>query len=321
MNAPDMIDFALGQLEGDDASQASLEVQSDPALAERIDRLGLGIRRMLDDDPNDTNPPKGLAERTIAFVETSIRERASIIEFVPRRPRVRREDFAVAATIFLASLLALAPAILRGRERWGRAACTNNLHKVGMRLNQYAAMNQSYPFVSTDDDLPHVGAFVCKLSEAGLPLEPMDLACPCSGSDCGKAASLPHRSAICDAMKRSHDEGSKMLKNDFAFHVGYRRGLNGDPGPVPAHPQHATPILADQPTYSPDGDILPGNSPNHAGRGQNVLFADGHVAWHDNRWVSPDDNDLYLNNENRPAYGTGPADSVLMPSVFKVKTR
>jgi len=40
-----------------------------------------------------------------------------VLEFHPAPRRFRLGDFAMAATIFLASILALAPAILRGRER------------------------------------------------------------------------------------------------------------------------------------------------------------------------------------------------------------
>ncbi len=101
-----------------------------------------------------------------------------MLELAPAPRRFGFGDFAMAATIFLASLLALAPAVLRGKERWGRAACLNNLQKVGVRLHQYAALNHAYPFVDSEEQVPHAGAILCRLKEAGLPDRPPRPAVP-----------------------------------------------------------------------------------------------------------------------------------------------
>lgn len=321
MNAPDLLDLALGKTDDGAPDTPDRDTASDPLLADRLDRIGRGLRLMLDDDPARFEPPAGLASRTIAFVQQEARRRADVIEFVPRARRFRFEDLAVAATIFLASMLALAPAVLRGRERWGRAGCAHNLQQVGLRLNQYAALNETYPFVSAEDEVPHVGSIVCRLSEGGFPIEPEELHCPCSGSVCDKSKKIPALAAVREALKRSADEGCRMLENDFAFHVGYRPRPDHEPAPLPAYLSATTPILADSPPHDASRAILLGNSPNHAGRGQNVLFADGHVEWSDDRRVSPIDKDLYLNNDDQPTYGIGPADAVLMPSVFRIKSR
>jgi prepilin-type processing-associated H-X9-DG protein len=319
MNASDTLDYALGQLEGDDLDRARREVDADPALEDRVETLTGAIHLLLDDDPSAYEPPSGLAWRTLEFALHEAVERPTVLEFVPSRRRFRLEDLAVAATIFLASLLALTPAILRGKDGWGRAACANQLQKVGVRLHQYAALHHEYPFVGPDEAVPHVGAMLCRLNDAGFSIEPKDLQCPCSGSGCGNKDHIPNLSAVEDMLKRSPAEARRALHSDYALHVGSRRPQG--PGPLPASPIHAIPILADRPNFDESGQILAGNSPNHGGRGQNVLYADGHVAWQNNRWVSPRDADLYLNNENRPAYGVDVDDSVLMPSCLRVNAR
>ena len=138
-------------------------------------------------------PLSDLARRTLDFVERAAQERPAVLEIAPAPRRFRLGDFAMAATIFLASLLALAPAVLRGKERWGRAACLNNLQKVGVRLHQYAALNHAYPFVDCDEEVPHAGAILCRLQEAGFPIDPRDLKCPCSESSSKLAPRPPVR--------------------------------------------------------------------------------------------------------------------------------
>ena len=80
----------------------------------------------------------------------------------------------------------------------------------------------------------------------------------------------------------------------------------------------ATPLLADQPLHD-NQTVLPGNSPNHGYRGQNVLFSDLHVEWFPTRRVKLD-RDLFLNDHDRPEPGIGPVDSALVPAVFQVET-
>jgi prepilin-type processing-associated H-X9-DG protein len=325
MNATDTLDFALGQIEGDAAEQAAREVETDPALGARIERLRGAITTLLDDGRDDLPVPSGLTARTLAFVQVQSRPRPAVLEFAPTRKKFRAEDLAVAAAIFLASLLALTPAIIRGRERWGRAACNYNLQQVGMRLHQYAALNNTYPFVSPEEDVPHAGAILCRLNERGFPIDPKNLHCPSTGSTADGRSRIPSLSEVASRLK---DEpgclNCKMLDNDYAFHVGnYTEvdgalGHRGKPQPLPARPSHSIPIIGDQPTFDEYGKILAGNSPNHGRQGQNVLYADGHTAWHSSRYVSPADSDMYLNRAEKTGYGLGPEDTVLMPASLRL---
>ncbi len=324
MNASEMLDYVLGQLEGDDAERAAREVESDPATQDRVERLARSLDLLLDDGEDAYVPPTGLARRTLDFVERAARERPAVLELAPAPRRFRLGDFAMAATIFLASLLALAPAVLRGKERWGRAACLNNLQKVGVRLHQYAALNHAYPFVDSDEEVPHAGAILCRLQEAGFPIDPRDLKCPCSESG-SKLHRVPRYAEVAAARRASPDGECHMLDNDYAFHIGHYASpfAAAKAGPLRPDAAHqAIPIAGDRPGFDHgSGSVHAGNSPNHGGQGQNVLYADGHAGWLGSRWVSPIDNDLYLNNDNRPAYGLGPEDSVLMPAGLRVNSR
>ena len=104
----------------------------------------------------------------------------------------------------------------------------------------------------------------------------------------------------------------RMVSFDYAYNIGYRHASQ-HPGPLDFEHSSQIPVLADQPSY--DGrHIKDGNSLNHGGRGQNVLFGDGTVRWFRTRHVSPVDPDLYLNNDHQPQPGLHEQDSVLVPS-------
>jgi prepilin-type processing-associated H-X9-DG protein len=108
-------------------------------------------------------------------------------------------------------------------------------------------------------------------------------------------------------------EYQRMLCWDYAYNVGYRHP-SGHPGPLEFAHSARIPVLADQPNYDNHLTIREGNSPNHGGRGQNVLFGDGSVRFFHTRNISPNDPDLYLNNDHQPRPGVHVQDSVLVPS-------
>lgn len=70
------------------------------------------------------------------------------------------------------------------------------------------------------------------------------------------------------------------------------------------------PIMGDRPPFKPGEPASdPGNSPNHGGRGQNILHIGGNVVHRVDRKIG--DDDIYLNAGNRVGVGTGPNDTVL----------
>jgi prepilin-type processing-associated H-X9-DG protein len=72
-------------------------------------------------------------------------------------------------------------------------------------------------------------------------------------------------------------------------------------------PVHRMPLMAD----SPPADPLHGNSPDHGGKGQNVLFMDGHVEFCKYRTVGVGGDDIFVNKASQVAAGLDWADAVL----------
>src|SRR5262249_17311024 len=98
------------------------------------------------------------------------------------------------------------------------------------------------------------------------------------------------------------------LVSCYAYSLGYR-AENGVIGPrfEADKPNFTMPIMAD----CPPPDPLVGNSRNHGGRGQNVLFQDGHVKFCSLRPVGVAGDDIYVNKAHRVAAGLDWADSAL----------
>lgn len=325
MRSSDFLDLALGQVPEDDPRHAALghEIAADPVLAERFGRLTAGLDQLLDDGTGP-EPPTGLGHRTMLFVERQkggSPSRRSLLDRFPSTIPFRWSDIGVAAAVFIGSVLTLVPATYRSRMQMGQLACLSNLHQLGVALNQYAMGDNSYPFVAPDDPLPYAGAYKVLLHDARLLDDLRAVRCP----------SMPHPDAVpalhpmgelCELNELSPDACRKAISGDYAYHRGIRLA-SGRPGPLPAKLlSAAVPLLADQPHHDQaTGVIHPGNSRNHGGGGQNVLFSDGRAVWLHNRYLGSQDRDLFLNQENRPAVGINALDASLGPAVHPVLSR
>jgi prepilin-type processing-associated H-X9-DG protein len=322
--APDsLLEAALNQLEPADADRLDRALEADAALADRLAQTRAGLGRLLDDGEGP-EPPVGLAGRALARVAAEghrTAPRRPVLEFAPARIPFRWADVAVAAGIFLASLITLIPAIQRGQWRMQQSACEYNLHTLGVALAQYSGDQGSYPYLEDDSPASCAGAYPVLLGEAGLLPGVAHLDCPGNGRN-RLPNYVPTLADLRVQEERSPVSSPLLCDADYAYHLGYRTP-SGRERPVavtqPGHLQSLLPLLGDRPAHrrGPGGEvqILDGNSPNHGGAGQNVLFADGSVRWHPTRRLGPVDADIFLNDQRRPAPGVKPFDAVLAPGI------
>ncbi|MDB5352237.1 MAG: hypothetical protein JWN86_3484 [Planctomycetota bacterium] len=314
MTAQEMLDYAFGLLDEPRRITCEREMAADPALFQRVARLGVSIATLVDDG-EVIEPPTGLAVRALATVERR-KQKPQFQDFVPTRVPFRWADVAVAATVFFASILTLTVPLLQARAKMGQTACAFNLGKLGVSLAKYSSTHGNYPFVPASYP---VGTYGVMLQESSNLPDPSILACP-SAIRNQNHPPLPDYDRFRRLLAESPKSCNAMLEGHFAYNVGYRRP-SGEAVPVPETPASLMPIASDGPACDSQGQILDGNSPNHGGHGQNVLFTDGHVSWRRNRWVSDLDRDIFLNNANRPAAGLHSGDSALIPSVMPVSLR
>lgn len=318
MNDDEILDYAMRRYETLDMRAIEAALEADHRLRERVDGVVEALRgRLLDD--GDSPPPDGLSTRTLEFVARH-RRRPSLSDQMPLRVPFRWADFAVAASIFLAGVLTLIPAIQRSRERMNQAGCVFNLQQLGASLAQYASLHPFLPYPPSRRADAHSGMFAVMLHDAGLLDNAALLDCPCNGP-CPHAANELNSF---DQVNRIRDTDPAryqgMLGWDYAYNVGYRHA-SGVPGPIEVVLAARVPLLADKPDHENFRSIKDGNSPNHGGRGQNVLYGDGSVHWFATRRIGPLDPDLFLNNDHQPLPGLSPQDAVLVPSKMPFQPR
>jgi hypothetical protein len=313
MNADQMLDYTLGQLDGPARDAFERELGADPVAADRADRVARAVHRLVDDDlDNDAYaPPSGLARSTIAFVAANRNGRRSILEFVPAAVPFRWCDVAVAAGIFIAGLLTLLPPASRARERMAQAGCTYNLQQLGRALWQYGSLHRHYPRAPEQAPNSHSGTYLVMLREDGLISDLGILDCPCNGR-CRNHPPVPDLRELLRLQRTNPRLYNETLHSDYAYNISVGRHSAGIERIEADH--GIVPLLSDQPDHDGFG-IRPGNSPNHGGRGQNVLYSDLHVGWHPTRRISPHDADMYLNRAGQLSPGDDESDAVLSPSL------
>ncbi|QEH33761.1 hypothetical protein OJF2_22900 [Aquisphaera giovannonii] len=311
MNADEMIDHVMGRLDSADRERMERAIGGDPELSSRVEVLSHRLHILLDDG-DAPEPPAGLHRRTMMLVARERSRPRALPEFAPSRSRFRWADLAVAASIFLAGTVTLIPAIQHSRERMAIAGCAFNLQQLGQSFAQYASLNRSYPYPPEQKTDAPAGSFAAFLHDAGLLDDLSILDCPRNGRK-KRPGELPSFTELETLRRTDPARYGELLQWDYAYNVGHRQE-SGMPGPVDPRPAMAVPVAADAPAHENYARILAGNSPNHGGRGQNVLFSDGSVRNLSTRKVSPRDPDLFLNNLNQLRPGVDEQDSVVSPS-------
>jgi prepilin-type processing-associated H-X9-DG protein len=316
MNADELIESILSKGDHTQRDRVERALREAPEQAARVERLRHAIHRLLDDGSWFEHPP-GLGTRTVAFVARH--RRRPFLDYVPIRVPFRWADFAVAASIFVAGVLTLLPAIQRSRDRMNQAGCVFNLQQLGNSLAQYASLQEFLPYPARERSDSHTGMFAVMLHDAGVLRDVSLLDCPCNGRSPHVRQELAAFDQVDQIRRNDPERYARMLCWDYAYNVGYRN----DSGQRPVEVVYSAgiPILADAPDHENFVQIREGNSPNHGGKGQNVLFGDGSVRWFRTRVIDPLDPDLYLNNERQARPGVHVRDSVLMPSKVPFRGR
>jgi prepilin-type processing-associated H-X9-DG protein len=311
-----LVGYLLGALDPDEHRKVQAYLEADLAARERLAALRQALEP-LSADLGDPEPPPRLASRTLARVT------GLSCGDLPRAPQTggaaagatfpvwRRADVLVAACLMLTALGLLAHWLFTLHRPDGAAqlaACQDNLRRLYVGLKAYSDRhNNDFPNVARAAQAPrNVAAMVVPiLMDSGTLPEPVSVCCPAAGAP----QACPWTLGELQAMgPEEFKKNINTLAACYAYSLGYRAddavvGLRFDP----AKPIHRLPLMAD----SPPADPQCGNSPSHGGKGQNVLFMDGHVEFCTERNVGVRGDDIFLNKAAKVAAGLDWTDSVL----------
>jgi hypothetical protein len=308
MTPDDVLDLALGQLEGTRRERVEHDLANDPQGAARADRLAQRLSLLLDDGPGP-EPPARLAQRTISRVERQRRWR-KVLDLGPRRMPFRLPDAAVAASLFTVGVLTLLPALMRSQQQARTLACVNNLHHIGQGLLGYATAHGFFPSVADDRHVPYPGAYALRIGHGGyLPEVARYLDCPGNGPS-GIPRELPAAEEVARLATPEVGQLPCLRRSDYAYQLGHV--VDGRLRALPWNVGDGVPLVADGPACDAHGEALTGNSGNHGGGGQNVLFRDGRVEHLRSPRVGPD-HDIFHTRSPRLGLPVEPDDHVLAP--------
>ena len=220
------------------------------------------------------------------------------------------------------------PATLSARRAAAQVACANHLRQVGQAVRVYGQDNRgawprtraangdgvrptwgtgaaaTQPFADDGPELNDVTASLFLLLRT-TDTAPITFVCPATD---GRADDFAGR----DARERSNfTDWRRNLSYSYANPFPDRAALER------SHARNLIRRFAGS-EFAYAADRNPGasavNSPNHRGRGQNVLYGDGRVEWCQSRNVGVNRDDVYLNADgNVVASPVDVTDSLLLP--------
>jgi prepilin-type processing-associated H-X9-DG protein len=307
----DLVGYLLNSLDADEQRQVEEYLARSPEGRQRLDVLRQSLEPLaVDSEP--PAPPPGLVVRTIARVaEYCVRDRdlprapAAPPSYVLPRPLWRRADVLVAACLLITVIGLAIPAVMQLRTPKAMVECQNNLRLAHEALRTYHDQHGKYPDIAAVKPHQAAGLVVPILVEAGVWPQDASVRCPGNGPQLSCTVSLAQ---VKDMSADEFKQIAPTLVPCYAYSLGYLDSNNVYNAPCndPSRPNSLLPLLAD---VAPGPDFR--NSSNHGGRGQNVLFHDGHVRFTVLRTVGLDGDDIYLNRAHKVAAGLGSRDSVL----------
>ena len=283
-----LLGYVLGALEPLEHEQLERELAKDPRLAHQAELLAARLQP-LEAGREIEPPPEGLAARCCSMIFDQMPAEQPTVSPARRgvaaamaadyRPEVSDRgsswsfaDMAIAAGIFLAAGMLFFPAIANSRYQAQVAQCQNNLRHLG---EADARANNAHPnFNFNNPSIMPVnygasGIHPVLLKDKGFLDRDSSVLCPGSPEAAQRNGfSLPTPANFIQASP----EAQRRWAGSTAFSLGY---VPQTTNKTEAHSSDFQALASDAPM-----GMLPNMvSSNHDGKGQNVLFKSGRVAY------------------------------------------
>lgn len=306
-----LLGYLLNAVEPDERASIEQQLEQDESLRRELAILQTGLHPLASDHGHH-EPPPGLAQRCCQYVYSRTEVMPASLspqvgEATVRRRRWSWLDLSVAGAIAVAVAVLLVPAIFQSRLYSRLVACQNNLKDIGMAVANYSDHNGgALPGPQAEGLYNVAGIWAPKLVSQGYLQKPgRTVVCPSSKLADDLKFHVPTMAEL-EAMSPAQLSEIFPRLADYGFTLGY---LDGENGKYKTHlNKHRSDfaVAADPPGNGPS------NSPNHGGKGQNVLFEDGHYKYLNSSLVG--DDDIYRNAHMKVGPGIGSSDAVIVPS-------
>ncbi|HVS34323.1 MAG TPA: hypothetical protein VMS17_02010 [Gemmataceae bacterium] len=312
MNDDTLLGYLLDALDRDERRSVEAHLRGHPEAHARLKELGRLVTPLAA-DADAPEPPGRLVEATLTHIMAASCRQLPAAPPMPRQagaPRrsLRRADLVVAGLILFVAAGLSAAWLGRQWHDYRVLACQNNLHKLWTALHVY---NDQHPerggaFPCVEAAPPHnfAGVFMSELADAGALGPDATTVCPARSGPAAAPCSLAELDAMARNQPCEYQARIRELGGDYAYTLGYRQG--DDVVGLSRACGDLLPILADRPS-----DAGRGNSPNHGGAGQNVLYIGGEVRWCNGPNVGVDGDDIYRNLHFQVLAGQHEFDTVL----------
>lgn len=312
-----LLGYLLNALDPETHRQVDGYVKSNPEARQRLELLRQAAKPLAV-DRDECEPSRDLVIGTLARVaEHCCRTlphapmAAATRTVAAQRPFWRRADVLVAAALLITVLGFTIPWFLKVRQQALITECQANLKKFYDALKVYSEKHgDRFPNIATAAKPPRnvAGLVVPILSDAQTLPDDVSVRCPANGSAMRVTWTVQDLEQMDPAQ---FDLLKAKLVSCYAYSLGYRTedavvlSLDYDPGQ-----KGSVPIMAD----GPPRDAWAGNSSNHGGKGQNVLYVDGSVKFCTTRTAGLEGDDIYVNFKGKIAPGLSWKDTVLASS-------
>ncbi|MBX9681916.1 MAG: hypothetical protein K2X38_24430 [Gemmataceae bacterium] len=308
-------EYVMGLMEPAQQAEMETALREDAELRRHFELMRQALAPLAADQEEDegssTLVPSTIAkvaehicrEHDLPHAPTTIADRTSGGE----RKWYQRLDVIVAASLMLLAIGVTAPFLLRSQTAAKMAECQNNLRQLFASLGAYRDAHGHFPSVA--DRPPHIaaGMVLPLLREAGVLSPEANLRCPNAPS--AGQLEVVGAEQVRAMTPEEFEAHAARLSPYYAYSLGFRddAGRLLPPGESAEVPLSLTALMSDAP---PAYGVM-GNSRNHDGQGQNVLYGDGHVRFATLRTVGYRGDDIFLNRDRKVAAGVSPQDSVL----------
>jgi hypothetical protein len=189
------------------------------------------------------------------------------------------------------------------------AACQDNLRKIGFALDNYSQLYQGYfPMVPAEGRMAAAGIYAPTLLRGGFLTEARTVLCPSSALCDQQRFRVPSLDELEHAAVDELPQLRCAMGGSYGYCLGHMRNGRYEGTRNMHRPRFA--LIADAPTRDrPDHQ-----SANHGGRGQNVLFEDGHLMFLTSSRVCDRSDDIFVNDNGLVAAGVHADDAVIGPS-------